>query len=194
MTRYSFFHILLTALIVFTCAACTPNSTVPLLYPQKDSSILPITGAPSVAVVQFKDNRSTDDLGVRLDNTSFDSTTPVTEWISRSLADALSREGLQVSYAVSTEQARNAGPTYIVTGEVNETWLDEQSHTTMVANIQIDVVLSNKKGRVLKEGFSASQSLSGLPSTSSAQTLLLDTVQKLVKPAATKLAQSILQK
>lgn len=178
-------------LLLLAVTGCGPGNTVRLLYKPADSGTLPAPGAPSVAVVQFEDKRPHPQLGVRRDNSSFLASSPVAEWVSRSLADELARHGLQVSYATTIEQARSANPGYIVSGILEETWLKEGSATELSVNIRATMTLSSRKGRIMTEGLSASQSKSGLPSSTAAEQLLLDTVQELVQPASRKVEQAI---
>ncbi len=173
--------------------ACGPSSTVKLTYPPKDSSALPAPSAPTVAVVLFEDKRPHKHLGTRKEGT-FASNVAVPEWVSRSFGDALSREGLQVSYAESTDTARMASPKYIVTGVVNFAELKEVSLTELRSTLQVDVTLAGPSGSVLTEGLSASQSKSGIITESTAEALLLETVQVLIKPGASKISQTILKK
>lgn len=187
-------NIVPVVLLLLVCAGCGPSNTVRLLYKPADSNVLPAPGAPSVAVVQFEDKRANPQLGVRRDNSSFVGSAPVAEWLTRSLADELSRLGLQVSYATTLGQARSANPAYIITGVIDEVWLKESSATELSATLRATMVVSSRKGRMFTEGLSASQTKKGLPSTSSAETLLLDTVQELVQPAARKADRAITQK
>ncbi len=174
--------------------ACGPSSTVKLTYPAKDSSILPAPSAPTVAVVLFEDKRPHTHLGSRKDNTTFASNVAVPEWLSRSFADALNRHGLQVSYAETADVARRANPKYIVTGTINHAELKEVSITELRATMQADIALAGPSGRILTEGLSASQSKSGIITEGTAEDLLLQTVQELIKPGANRVAQTILNK
>ncbi len=175
-------------------SACGPSDTVRLTYPEKDSSVLPAPSAATVAIVLFADKRPHTHLGMRKNNTTFASTVAVPEWISRSFADALSRHGLQVSYAESVDVARKANPQYIVTGTVNQAELQEISITELRSTIQVDVVLSNASGRILTESLSTSQNVTGIIVESTAEKLLRQTVQELIKPGVQKITQTINQK
>ncbi len=191
MKRFSALSLVGVLLAALFCASCGPSNTVRLPYKPADSSVLPAPGAPSVAVVQFTDKRPNTQLGVRRDGSSFIATSPVAEWLSRSLADELSRQGLQVSYAASGDQARSANPDYIITGVIDEVWLKESSSTELSVTLRATMVLSNRKGRLTSQGLSAAQTKKGLPSSSAAEELLVDTMQELVQPAARKVQQVI---
>lgn len=188
---------LLSALALVMClfaTGCGPSNTVRLQYKPLESGIQPAPGAPSVTVVQFEDKRPSTQLGVRRDNSTFVGTTPVAEWLSRSLADELSRRGMLVSYATSMDHARNGNPEYIVTGVVDEVWLKESSATELSASLRATMIISGRKGRLLTEGLSASQTTKGLPSSDAAEALMLEAVQELVQHAGRKAEQLIMKK
>lgn len=189
------FTLTLVPLLLFlVCAGCGPSNSVRLLYKPAEATVLPAPGAPSVAVVQLEDKRPSPQLGVRRDNSSFVPNAPVAEWLSRSLADELTRQGLQVSYATTLEQARMGNPAYIVSGVVEEVWLKESSATEVSATLRATMTVSGRKGRLITEGLSASQTQTALPSSSLAEDLLLNTMQELVQPAARKAKAAIIKK
>ncbi len=185
--------ILTLAFMTIFGTACGPSNTVKLTYPAKDSSLLPAPSAPTVAVVLFEDKRPHTHLGTRKNSTTFAANVAVPEWVSRSFADALNRHGLQVSYAETADIARMANPKYIVTGKINHAELKEVSMTELRATMQVDIVLAGPQGRILTEGLSASQSESGIIVESTAEKLLLQTVQELIKPGASKVSKTILK-
>ncbi len=193
MKNNTLLKLLTFTLLCALCTACGPSNTVSLMYPPKDSSILPAPGAPNVAVVLFADKRAYMHLGLRTDGSTFAGSIAANEWISRSFADALSRHGLQVSFAESTEQARRAAPAYIVTGIVHRAEITDSSATELRTNMQVEITLAGPQGRIMNEGLSASQSEVGLITTSAAEKLLLQTVQDLVQPGAAKVAGKILK-
>ena len=194
MKKLALLPLLALTLCFLATAGCGPSNTVRLQYKPTDSSVLPAPGAPSVTVVQFEDKRPHTQLGVRRDNSSFVGTIPVAEWLSRSLADELARHGMQVSYTTTVDQARGGNPDFIVSGVIDEVWLKESSSTEMAASLRATMYVSGRKGRLLSEGLSASQSKKGLPSSDAAETLLLETMQELVQPAARKAEQIIMRK
>ena len=184
----------LLALCLLLAAGCGPSNTVRLQYKPAESGVLPAPGAPSVTVVQFEDKRPNTQLGVRRDSSTFVGTTPVAEWLSRSLGDELARLGMQVTYATSIDQARAGHPDYIVSGDVSEVWLKESSSMEISASLRATMHVSGRKGRLLVESLSASQTKKGLPSSDAAEALMLDTMQELVQPAARKVEQTIMKK
>ena len=178
---------------VFLLSACGPSNTVRLLPPPPlDASVLPAPNAPSVSVVSFEDKRvDTSSVGVRRDGSAFTTSGDVAEWISRALADELARSGFQVTFAANVNQARSGNPDYLVTGQVDEVWLKENSSMEISSQMRVKCALANRKGRLWSESCNASQSRSGLPSGSTADNLLLDTLRDLVKPMAQKIVQTI---
>lgn len=187
--------VILLALLgaVFLLSACGPSNTVRLLPPPPlDASVLPAPNAPSVSVVSFEDKRvDTSSVGVRRDGSAFTTSGNVAEWISRALADELARSGFQVTFAANVNQARSGNPDYLVTGQVDEVWLKENSSLEITSQMRVKCALANRKGRLWSESTNASQSRSGLPSGSTADNLLLDTLRDLVKPMAQKIVQTI---
>ncbi|MDE6734229.1 MAG: hypothetical protein K2J64_02035 [Desulfovibrio sp.] len=178
---------------VLLLSACGPSNTVRLLPPPPlDASVLPAPNAPSVSVVNFEDKRvDTASIGVRRDGSAFTTSGDVAEWISRALADELARSGFQVTFAANVNQARSGNPDYLVTGQVDEVWLKENSSMEISSQMRVKCALANRKGRLWSESTNASQSRSGLPSGSTADNLLLDTLRDLVKPMAQKIVQTI---
>ncbi len=177
--------------LMLVCSACGPSNTVPLTYPLKDGALLPSPNAPRIAVVLFTDKRVNKSLGTRSDNTNFEGTIAVPEWVSRSFADALSRRGAQVSFAQSLSHAKSGGATYIVTGSVTEAYLREVSMAELRAGLVTSISLTGPRGVMFNEILSASQSEAGIISTSTATNLLRSTAQQLIRPGADKVASSI---
>ncbi len=178
-------------LLALLLAACGPSSTVRLLYRPADATLIPASTAPGIAVVQFKDARTNSYIGVRRDNSPFVPNGMVPEWVSRSLADELNRQGLRVTYAQSLEAARASQPQYILTGELQEVWIRESSTTDISATIKAFISVTGHKGKIVNEGMSSSQSKQGLPGGAVAEELLYNTVQELAQTAATKIQQAI---
>ncbi len=177
------------AIMALVCVACGPSNTVPLTYTADNASILPAPNAPRVAVVLFTDSRSQSHLGTRTDNTTFVGTSSVPEWISRSFAESLRKKGLQVSFAHSMSEAQAGTPAYVVTGNIREALLTEVSVAELRASMQVEITIHRGTGAVIeKENLSASQSETGIISTSTATGLLQSTVQELLRPGTDKVA------
>ncbi len=176
-------------LMALFCVACGPNNTVPLTYTPKSDAVLPSPNAPRVAVVLFEDTRTETHLGLRNDNTTFVGTSSVPEWVSRSFAEGLRSKGLQVSFAETLSQAQSGAPAYIVTGKIREASLREQSVAELRASMQVEISVHDAQGVLLKEGLSASQSETGIISTSTATALLQSTVQEMLRPGVDKVAE-----
>ena len=177
--------------VLFALSACSPSSTVRLLHRPADAPQIPAPTAPSISVVQLKDARSNSYIGVRRDNSPFIPNDAVPEWLSRSLADALARQGLRVTYAPTLEAARAGQPQYIVTGELQELWIRENSNTDMSASVKAHISVTGHKGRLVNEGMTSSLNKQGLPSKSAAEELLYNTAQDFVQAVALKTQQAI---
>ncbi|MDE5833770.1 MAG: hypothetical protein K2H64_12485 [Desulfovibrio sp.] len=174
-------------------AACGPGNTINLLPPPPiPASTIPAPNAPSVTVVNFADDRlDPATLGVRRDGSAFATKDNVSLWISRALADELARNGLRVTFANSTAQARSGNPDYLVTGQVNEARLKESSATEISSQIRVSCELANRKGKLWSESCNSSQSRSHLPGAASADNLFQDTMRDLVKTVAGKIIATI---
>jgi hypothetical protein len=183
----------LSLLFVMFLSACGPSNNVRLLpQPPLDAAVLPAPGAPTISVVTFADNRpDRTSLGVRRDGSAFVTSDNMADWVSRALADELGRNGMQVSYSTSTKQARNGNPDYMVTGELNALWLKEVSATELSTELHVTYYLASRQKRILKDSFNSAQARTGLPTSSAAENLLLDTLRDLVKPVARKIVQSV---
>lgn len=66
----------------------------------------------------FEDKRMDQTvIGTRRDS-SFVTTDNVAQWISKALADELARNGMQVSYSASVNEARKGNPDFMVTSRL----------------------------------------------------------------------------
>jgi len=192
MKHINYSTIAILALFIFTfVGGCSPSNTVKLTYKSSNASTLPAPGSTSIAIVQFKDERTKSHIGIRSDGSQFVTSSPVIEWLSKSLAEELSKNGYQVSFSQSINQAKTANPDYIITGSVEEIWIKETSALETSASIKVVMTIYNKKGRIFSENLSASQSKKGLPSSSTAEILLESTLQEIIMPAAKKIQQQI---
>ena len=177
-------------LCALTLAGCAPKDTVRLLYTPVTPSVLPAPTAPRVAVVLFEDKRGKQEIGTRSKGGVFSAATSVPEWISRSLADEISRMGPQVSYAPSIQLAQSARPDYIVTGTVEEVWVKESNPTTYAATVHISFNVANRQGSVYSQNLSSSQEKTGLPSSGMVEDLLTGTLREVLGVAASKINEA----
>ena len=177
-------------LCALTLAGCAPKDTVRLLYTPVTPSVLPAPTAPRVAVVLFEDKRGKQEIGTRSKGGVFSAATSVPEWISRSLADEISRMGPQVSYAPSIQLAQSARPDYIVTGTVEEVWVKESNPTTYAATVRISFNVANRQGSVYSQNLSSSHEKTGLPSSGMVEDLLTGTLREVLGVAASKINEA----
>lgn len=186
-------NVLFLVLLAFLATACGPANSVRLLPPPfQEGAVLPGPKAPRVTVVAFDDKRQDMTvIGSRRDNTAFVTNDSVTQWISKALADELARNGLQVSYSDSVNQARAGNPDYLVTGDVDQVWLREKSATDLSTQMRVNYSVANRQSRIYKETLNASQSRTVMPTGSAADTIMLDTLRELIKPMAQKIVQAI---
>lgn len=186
-------NVLCLVLLAFLATACGPANSVRLLPPPfMEGAVLPGPKAPRVTVVAFEDKRQDlTTIGSRRDNTAFVTNDNVTQWISKALADELARNGLQVSYADSVNQARAGNPDYLVTGDVDQVWLQEKSATDLSTSMRVNYSVANRQSRIYSETLNASQSRTVMPMGSAADNIMLDTLRELIKPMAQKIVQAI---
>ncbi|MFT4302102.1 MAG: hypothetical protein QM579_10140 [Desulfovibrio sp.] len=186
-------NVLCLVLLAFLATACGPANSVRLLPPPfMEGAVLPGPKAPRVTVVAFEDKRQDQTaIGSRRDNTAFVTNDSVTQWISKALADELARNGLQVSYADSVNQARAGNPDYLVTGDVDQVWLRENSATDLSTSMRVNYSVANRQSRIYSETLNASQSRTVMPMGSAADNIMLDTLRELIKPMAQKIVQAI---
>ena len=177
-------------LCALTLAGCAPKDTVRLLYTPVTPSVLPAPTAPRVAVVLFEDKRGKQEIGTRSKGGVFSAATSVPEWISRSLADEISRMGPQVSYAPSIQLAQSARPDYIATGTVEEVGVKESNPTTYAATVRISFNVANRQGSVYSQNLSSSQEKTGLPSSGMVEDLLTGTLREVLGVAASKINEA----
>lgn len=186
--RFRSIYVLLLGLLLVGVGGCMPKDTVRLMYASAEPTALPAPTAPHVAVVLLEDKRGQEPIGVRSNGDAFLPGSPVAEWVSRSLADELSRKGPQVSYAPTIQLAQSAQPNYIITGTVDEVWVKEINAATYSAVVRIKLTMANRQGVVFAEGLSATQEKSGIPSSALAENVLTETLRDVLKAAAAKLA------
>lgn len=183
-------------LLALVLSSCGPGNSVRLLPPPPfESTVLPAPNAPSVSVVNFRDEREdTGAVGMRRDGTPFTTTGDVSLWISRAVADELARQGYRVTFAMDVNQARAASPDYLVTGVIQEVWLKETSATSLSAQMRAACTLASRQQRLWTETCTVQQSRTTLPTGSVADALLLDTLQDLVQNVAQKIEASVQKK
>jgi uncharacterized lipoprotein YajG len=186
-----FFLPALLLTVLFALSACGSSSTIRLLYRPADAPSIPASTAPSLSVVQLKDTRTNAYIGVRHDNSPFIPNGAVPEWVTRSLAEAFTRQGLRVTHADNLETARISQPQYILMGELQEVWIRESSRTDITASVKAFISVNGTKGRLINESVMSSLSRQGLLGSSAAEDLLYNTLQELVQSVAQKTQQAI---
>jgi hypothetical protein len=115
----------------------------------------------------------------------------VPDWVTRSLAGELTRQGLRVTYAQNLEAARASQPQYILTGELQELWMRESSRTDISARVKACISVAGHKGKLVNESVTSSLSKQGLLGSSAAEELLYNLVQDLVQSVGHKTQQAI---
>ena len=161
--------------------ACGPSNTIHLQPYKAASSVLPGPTSPTISVVKFQDQRpDPSSLGKRRDGSYFTTMDSASEWFSRSIVDALSARGYQVSYAQSTAEAIKGKPAYLLTGT-----------TSFDTSLTAKYTLADRNKKISMETLNASQTKTGLPGNSTVENLLRDTLTDVVNPMADKVAAKI---
>lgn len=192
MRAFRLFFVFCLLICSALMTACGPSNTVSLLAPNFNSTMLARPTAPSIAVVQFADNRADpESLGTRRDNSFFTTPDNVSEWVSTAAAQTLTARGYKVTYAKTPEQASMSHPDYLLTGAVEEVKLHESSTTSFDTNMRVHFVLSSRTKKLKIETLYASQQRTAMPSSTACETLLRNTLLDIVEPLADKVSQTI---
>lgn len=180
---------LLGLLLVSGCG----GKTVPLGYTAIGPAAYPAPGAPTVLLVELHDQRpDTTTIGTSKDGTAFVPAGSVSDWVSRALADELTRQGLLVTY--SSQPLTDTAEMPVVSGDITSLSLTENHLLNYDAQIAITLKITGRHGQLLStESFRANQSATSLPTEANKRDLLEDTLRDVVAPAAVKI-KSLLMK
>lgn len=180
-------------LLMLLCllGACSPQANVRLIYVPAQTTALPSPGAARITVVQFEDKRPRAEIGEQSNGQRFFASSPVADWVTRSLADEVSRMGPQVAYTSNVSQAQAGNPQFLVTGKVLEVWVRQNSTTSYTATIRIAFSVGKRNGVVYSENLSATQERSGIPSSSMVENLLNSTLRELLSTATPKIVDAV---
>ena len=181
---------LLLPLVLVACA----NKTVPLAYTPVGPAAHPAPGATMVTLVALQDQRpDVTKIGTRRDGTPFTPAGSVTDWVSRALADELTRQGLLVSYTdtpiVTTDGATGMN---LVSGTIDDLSLTEDNFLNYAVKIAITLRITDKNGKLLStESFRITQTATSMPTEDNIRDLLTDSLRDVVAPAALKVRQTL---
>lgn len=181
---------LLLPLVLVACA----NKTVPLAYTPVGPAAHPAPGATMVTLVALQDQRpDVTKIGTRRDGTPFTPAGSVTDWVSRALADELTRQGLLVSYTdtpiVTTDGATGMN---LVSGTIDDLSLTEDNFLNYAVKIAITLRITDKNGKPLStESFRITQTATSMPTEDNIRDLLTDSLRDVVAPAALKVRQTL---
>ncbi|MFV0347965.1 MAG: hypothetical protein ACK5JO_05210 [Halodesulfovibrio sp.] len=125
--------------LLLTLAACAPNNYVRLQYTSELSPAHIQPNAPSVTVVEFADERSKKDIGVRNDQTPFIPVSSVSAWMSDALREELSRKGLNTHYVKSADEVTPGE--HVITGTVKKVWLKQNTMTAYSVSIEAAIAV-----------------------------------------------------
>ncbi len=185
--------ILLTLLLpALFLAGCGQSRVVGLYYTPPQSEIrAEARQGSAVCVVTMNDARGKSEIGVRSSGETYTAKNDVADWVSRALADELAQLGFTVTYAASMASAEQSSPDYIVSGDVEEVWIEEVSPISFTCRIKISASVRAKGKLVAKETFSSSLNKKVFPMTNPTEAMLTEALQDLLKPLSQKISQKI---
>ncbi len=179
--------LLMTALALTGCLA---KNEVHLLYDTSAVKAAPLATAPRVVVVQFDDARTDPHIGIRKDGTAFQTSSSVSSWVTQALADELTRQGMQVSVALSMAQAQVNQPDLIVGGSVDKVWLTEKNISSYQAEIRVQTRVHRVLQAMQTRTFTATQEKTGIPGAKLAEETLSGTLADVLSRAASSVASA----
>ncbi len=175
--------------VMISLQGCLPAAMVELEYPAPHSSFFPSPSAPKLSVVLFEDIRTDLNVGMKRDGTYYTATSSVAQWVSRALADELSIMGPQVSFAQNLSEAESANPDYIVTGKVTDVWVKETNLASYSASIKVSFELMQGYNVLYSETLTAMQETQTVPTSTTVQKLLSNTLSEITSVAASKISE-----
>lgn len=179
---------LLCALALSGCA----RNALHLAYPEHSKLAVPSASASSVCVVEFSDERGKLEIGEYRNGTFAHAGSPVTAWLARALAEELAAEGFIVSYAATLEEAILSAPDHIITGSVDEVWLQESGMTKYSCSIRCTLSLLAPDGiRLFRNSLSAKVTRSTLPLIGNGEAALTEAAQEFIQPAARLIGEKL---
>lgn len=145
-------------------------------------AMLQSTGKTAV-LLELEDRRpNTSGIGQRKNGELFTGDATVTDWVSRALADELTRQGVSVSYAgggLSSPGAR------VISGSLESLWLKETGNTSYEVEMKMHLTLTDSNGKLIyQNNFQCWQNAQFLPTESKISDLMADSLHDLVFPAA----------
>ncbi len=171
---------LLLCLLLSGCA----KNTVRLAYPEEAPSV-PSAAAPRICVVRLAQAWGGDpSVGVREDGSQFMPDSDVQDWLTHSLAVALTRQGLNAGTSYSESAARAAGCTTILTGEIQQVRLTERSLTSYESSMRVVLNLDTPKGRIWKNSFSSGVTRTVVPLSSAPDDVLTENMKDITDSMA----------
>ncbi len=192
MSRFVFriSGLLLALMLPLILIGCT-NKTVPLAYTPVGPAAHPAPGATMVTLTALQDQRAdTTKIGTQRDGTPFTPAGNISDWISRALADEMTRQGLLVSYTdtpIVTANGMN-----IVSGTIDDFSLTEDNILNYAVKIAITLQITDKNGKLLStESFRTTQTATSMPTEDNIRDLLTNSLRDVVAPAALKVRQTL---
>ena len=166
---------ILCAAVVTASGCMSSQNSVRLLYNPEQQAVVSAT-APRVAVVRFVDARNRSDIGVKRDGSPLAPASSVVDWVSGSVADALSRRGAMVSVVYDRRQAEAGNPDRIIEGAIDEVWLREKSMNSYEAVVRIQARVEGGASPAVTRRFVSKGEKTGIPGSRLAEETLSSTL------------------
>ena len=160
----------------FIIIGCASKNTIDLRYHAVGVDIPPCKS--SVAVVNFEDERDSIAIGQKGDGQSLYGEPVATEWISQALVQELKLSGCDAAYH---EKSADFGTDYIITGEVKEAFLKQESISSFVAKMKLRIVIHKGKAKVLDKEFSSTRSKKTFPTSGAYSEVLSELLQGIMR-------------
>ena len=160
----------------FIIIGCASKATIDLRYHTVGVNIPPCT--KSIAVVSFEDKRDSIAVGQKKDGQFLYGQPFVAEWISQALVKELKMSGCDAAYH---EKSADFGTDYVITGEIKETFLRQESISNFAANMKLKIVIHKGKTKVLGKEYSSTLSKSTVPTSGAYSEVLSELLQGMMR-------------
>ena len=155
---------------------CASTATIDLIYHPVGVDVAPCKS--SVAVVAFKDQRSSIAIGEKKDGQNIYGKPLAAEWISRALLEELKMAGCQAEYH---DKGSDFNTDYIVTGEVKEAYFKQESISGFVADMKLRIVVNKSGKKIVGKEFTSSIRKKTLPSSGAYNEVLSELLQGMMR-------------
>ncbi len=181
--------LLACTILSFGCA----QNTINLRYRGADPNKLAASNAKTLCIVDFTDARPTASIGKAKDGSDLYSQDDVRLWFARAIAARMSDLGFLVTHAPNHEAAMLSKADYILTGEVQQVWLVEQSMTSYEAKLSMFVSIKGRSGATYTNTINSVASQTIIPLQQKPDLVLKESMNSLMETLALFVQQKTMQ-